>query len=115
MQQVRHDRSREFAVLVEELRVDVQKKTVLSSASLAMSLLASVLTLRSWSLLSAPRGKMASTSTFVRGSLVRTSSMSALTPTAMSSGELLPELFVPIIRTANLGEMPSILPLSQPP
>ena len=39
----------------------------------------------------------------------------ALTPAAISAGVSPPTLLVPIISTASLGEMPSMLPWSQPP
>ena len=82
------------------------------SANFAMSLLAFSFTWRRLSLGFAPRGKIASTSTFVFGSFSRSFSTILATPSAISSGVLSPELFVPIISTASFGAMPSMLPLS---
>ena len=59
-----------------------------------------------------PRGKIASTSTFVSGSFARSFSTIAFTPAAICSDVFVPELFVPIISTASFGLMPSMLPLS---
>ena len=59
--------------------------------------------------LSGPRGKMASISTLVSGSFAPASTM-AVTPAAICSEVLVLELLVPIISTASLGLMPSMLP-----
>ena len=111
MQQVGEDVRGKLAVAVEKLVVDVEEVTILSSATFAMRALAAMLILRRPSLLSFPRGKMASTSTFVFGTMLRNSATIACTPAAMSAGESpLEALLVPIITTASLGEMPSRLP-----
>ena len=112
MKQVGHDVLAERAIGGQELRTDVEIEHRLVVGQLRDDRIGLFVDLPQFPFLSAPRGKIASTSTLVCGNFVRSFSTIALTPAAISSGLLLPALFVPIISTASFGEIPSMFPWS---
>src|SRR6266545_3267780 len=85
--------------------------TRLPSSSLAISLLIVAIFSRTGVPALGPRGKTPSSSTLVCGELSPSLATMALMPSAICSALLLPVLFVPIIRTASFGLMPSSSPL----
>ena len=87
-----------------------RKYIIWPSLSLAMRSLVTMLTLRRASSGVAPRGKIAKTRIFGLRQLRAQLFHDGLPPSAICSGVLFPELFVPIISTAALGEMLSMLP-----
>ena len=102
----------ERAVVVQEALADVEVEDHLVVGQLLDNLVGALVDLAAGVVLVGTPGKMARTSTFVLGSLARSFLTIASIPSAISSEVLSPELFVPIISTASLGEMPSTLPLS---